>query len=136
MLKGSKPYITLYAIAISIVIILIVFFLLTGNNIFKKEQKTKGKLEEEAENVGVNIDVLIADARGLYKAFGLNWFWGIPRPWEWEGDTVKIVLAYNRSNFYLLEKAYNDIYRRDLMLDIREFLSEEDITEIAHIIPL
>ena len=133
-MKGIKGYITL--IILSVVIILIILFLVLRGATHRREQKEKRKLEEEADDLGVNIDNLIADTRKIYDALGIDWFWGIPKPWEDEGIIVEVILAYDRSSFGLLAEAYNNIYRRDLRVDLREYLSESDIAEIAHVIPL
>ena len=119
---------------LSILVVVFLIIIIKKSSKKGKEDKAKKDLQEDAEDLGIVMDDVVADVDQIRIGFGISIAFGLDWPWEDENAVVNIILTYDPDSFDILADAYNRILGRSLISDINRYLSDSDIQEIAHII--
>ena len=120
--------------ALSIIVVIFLFVIIKKSTKGGREDEAKKKLSDEAKDVGLDMDNVIADVDQIRVSLGIDIIFGLDWAWEDEDSVVDIVLGYNRNSFPILEDTYNRILGRSIISDFNKYLDDDDIQEIAHII--
>jgi hypothetical protein len=83
---------------------------------------------------GIPTKSLTGDAKRIYTAFGFDFILGLHFPWEDEEAIIKILRDYNKPQFSLLGIEYSKMYNRILTDDLKRYLSNSDLKQLAHVL--
>ncbi|MEL6193944.1 MAG: hypothetical protein AAFR66_17920 [Bacteroidota bacterium] len=123
-MKKAKLYII---IAVVVAILLIILVRVSSKK--QREQKAINRNADRADDLGLNTDKLVGDARKIHDKLPYEW-WAIYYTF---GPVKDVILQYDAQSFQVLADVYQNMFGKNLTRDLIEFFDPDDLAEVAEI---
>ena len=134
VLSIMKKKVVIY-ILIASVFLTAFYFLIRSLRRKDEDEQVEEEFQEEAQEKELDVSIVRSHARGLYEAFGHNYWINVEGWFVTPEPILKIVGNYTPDQFVTLSKIYGQLYPpQDLTSELIENLSKSDFQQIEYIV--